>query len=258
MDLNRVIYVATYAGKILLESGGETYRVEDTIIRICQAYGCEEVESFVVPTAIITSAVRGEDFDSKAIVKRIKNRSINLQKIIRVNELSRQIQKEPMSVEELYQELRKIEEEKPYPLWLSSLFYACIAAGYVIFFGQGMFEVMNAFLSAVIMRLVMFLFERNNYNVVFIHIVGGAVAAISTLLFAYAGLGVQSNLVLISVLMNLFPGLILANALRDIMAGDIMSGVSRITEALLIAVAIAVGSGSIVAVSMAWAGGGLS
>ena len=107
------------------------------------------------------------------------------------------------------------------------------------------------------MRLVLFLFERNNYNVVFIHIVGGAVAAISTLLLAYAGLGEQSNTVLISVLMNLFPGLILANALRDIMAGDIMSGVSRTTEALLIAVAIAVGSGTVVAASMAW-GGGLS
>ncbi|MGZ9587313.1 threonine/serine exporter family protein [Paenibacillus marinisediminis] len=256
MDLNRVVYVATYAGKILLESGGETYRVEDTIGRICQAYGFEEVESFVVPTAIITSAVR-DDFSAESVIKRVTNRSFNLQKIVRVNELSRKLYSEHITVEELYTRLQEIDRDKPYPLWLSSLFYALIAAGYAVFFGEGVLNILNAFISAVIMRLVMYIFERGKYNVVFVHVIGGAVAALSTLLLASSGLGPHSHTVLISVLMNLFPGLILANASRDIMAGDIMSGISRTAEALLIAIAIAVGSGTVIALSMNWAGGGL-
>ena len=256
MDLNRVIYVATYAGKILLESGGETYRVEDTIGRICKAYGINEVECFVVPTAVITSAVN-QEFRSEALIKRVHNRSFNLQKIVRVNELSRKVQTDPVSIEELHSQLQEIDNDKPYPLWLSSLFYALIAAGYVVFFGHGMQDIANAFISAVVMRLVMYIFERDKYNVVFIHVIGGAVAALSTLLLVYIGLGVDTNTILISVLMNLFPGLILTNALRDIMAGDIMSGMSRTTEALLIAVAIAIGSGSVVGIAMNWLGGGV-
>lgn len=256
LELDRVIYVATYAGKILLESGGETYRVEDTIGRICKAYGFDEVESFVVPTAIITSAVRG-DFSSKSVIKRVRVRSFNLQKIVRVNELSRKIQTEHVDVEKLYQDLQTIDKDKPYPLWLSTLFYALIAAGYVVFFGEGILDILNAFISAAIMRLGMYIFEREQYNVVFIHILGGAFAATSTLLFSYLGLGEQVNTVIIAVLMNLFPGLILANALRDVMAGDILSGMSRTTEAILIAIAIAVGSGTIVAISMNWLGGSL-
>ncbi|MDK8183150.1 threonine/serine exporter family protein [Paenibacillus sp. UMB4589-SE434] len=255
MELNRIIYVATYAGKILLESGGETYRVEDTIGRICNAYGIRKVESFVVPTAIITSAV-SDEYKSKAVIKRIRNRSFNLQKIVRVNELSRKIQSEPITIRELYAELKAIDQANSYPLWLSSLFYSFISSGYVLFFAGSFLEMVNAFISASVMRLSMYIFEKDNYNVVFIHVLGGAVAAVSTLLLVYFGVGVQSNTILISVLMNLFPGLILANAIRDIMAGDTLSGVARTTEALLIAIAIAAGSGTVVALSMKWLGSG--
>ena len=44
MDMNELLHVATFAGKIILESGGETYRVEETIWRICKIYGIEEAE----------------------------------------------------------------------------------------------------------------------------------------------------------------------------------------------------------------------
>ena len=56
MDINRIMNVAAYAGKIILESGGEIYRVEETIIRICNAYSINNVQPFATPTVIIVSA----------------------------------------------------------------------------------------------------------------------------------------------------------------------------------------------------------
>ena len=53
--MNEILQVATFAGQIILESGGETYRVEDTILRICKTFGAEQAESFVTPTGIMTS-----------------------------------------------------------------------------------------------------------------------------------------------------------------------------------------------------------
>ena len=53
MDMNKLLHVSTYAGRIMLESGAETYRVEETMSRICLAYGIEKVDVFVIPTNII-------------------------------------------------------------------------------------------------------------------------------------------------------------------------------------------------------------
>ena len=56
------------------------------------------------------------------------------------------------------------------------------------------------------------------------------------------GLGENVDAVTISVLMILVPGVALTNAMREIMAGDTISGLSRTAEAILIAAAIALGS----------------
>ena len=49
---DQTINIAVKMGKILLKSGAETYRVEDTISRCCLAHGYE-VDPFVTPTVII-------------------------------------------------------------------------------------------------------------------------------------------------------------------------------------------------------------
>ena len=37
--MNEILQVAMLAGQMILENGGETYRVEETIWRICKIYG---------------------------------------------------------------------------------------------------------------------------------------------------------------------------------------------------------------------------
>ena len=55
IDENKVIDVVLIAGRILLEAGAETYRVEDTMNRIAHSYGLHDTYSFVTSTAIIFS-----------------------------------------------------------------------------------------------------------------------------------------------------------------------------------------------------------
>ena len=84
---------------------------------------------------------------------------------------------------------------------------------------------------------------RLGANLFFKTIAGGAVSALLALLLTWAGLGQNSDFVIIGALMALVPGLIFTNAIRDIMAGDMVSGITRAAEALLIGVAIALGTG---------------
>ena len=89
MNVREVTDIAVKAGEILLTSGAEIYRVEDTINRICEAYNIK-CESFVLPTGIFVSAYNSQG-DTVSFVKRIRERTINLEKIELVNSFSRSL-----------------------------------------------------------------------------------------------------------------------------------------------------------------------
>lgn len=73
-----------------IRNGGETYRVEETIWRICKIYGADEAESFATPTGIMASIChQGKTY---SLTRRVSNRTVNLDKIDKVNDLSRSIQ----------------------------------------------------------------------------------------------------------------------------------------------------------------------
>ena len=56
-DAGSVLAIALDVGAELLRAGGEIHRVEDTVTRICRAYGAEAVEVFAI-TSLITAEVR--------------------------------------------------------------------------------------------------------------------------------------------------------------------------------------------------------
>ena len=63
--------------------------------------------------------------------------------------------------------------------------------------------------------------------------------------FGLVQLGFGQNLdkIIIGVLMNLVPGVALTNFMRDIIAGDLIAGLTKLVEALLTATGIALGTG---------------
>jgi len=43
------------AGRIILENGGETYRAEDTVLRMARALGLNEPDVFAIPSGLFIS-----------------------------------------------------------------------------------------------------------------------------------------------------------------------------------------------------------
>ena len=100
--------ISLKAGEIMLRSGAEIYRVEETVVRICRSY---EVlcESFVLPTGIFISLVEDDGSTNTAFI-RIKDRKVDLASIDKVNSLSRRIQKSRLDYEAVMRELEEIEK----------------------------------------------------------------------------------------------------------------------------------------------------
>lgn len=242
MDNYKIINLASEAGKIILESGGETYRVEETMIRICDAYGLFFAESFVMPTGIIISA---QDSSGKIIslVKRIKDRTVDLERISKVNDLSRSIKSKNLSLEFVERELKMISETPRFNLKTTLFFSGIAASSFTLLFGGSLFDFIISFFIGILIKSISFLLSSININQFFINVLGGAIAAFLALVSVKLNFAQNVDTIIIGSIMLLVPGLTITNAIRDTIAGDLVAGISRGVEAFLVAVAIAVGSG---------------
>lgn len=231
---DQVIDVCLLAGKIMLQSGAETYRVEDTMIRIAEASQFS-AQSFVTPTGIIFS-VEGEH---KTNLVRVSERGIDLQKVTRVNTLSRSYCNGELGISQAYEELKRIETSThAYPFLLQSV-TAALASGCFLIMFQG---VWHDFLAALICGGLGFSFALYFHRLTKVKFFAEFLAALSiglvSFLLVKTGIGEFQDKIIIASVMPLVPGLLITNAIRDLMAGHLVSGMSKGIEALLTAFAI--------------------
>ena len=245
MDKNKLARAATKAGMILLESGAETYRVEDTMTRICKAYGADVVDAYATPTMILISfSIDGELVHN---IKRTSIKSVDLTKVDKVNDISRRVSSKHMSLNELMSCLDELDHVKLYPYWLQILGAAMSTFGFGLFFGGSLKDSLCAFILGALLKMFLIVLNRIEFNAFFTNLLGGSFVTIGA--FGCLALGICDSLdiVIISSIMLLVPGLAVTNAIRDSVSGDLFSGLARTTEAIFIAVAIALGSGIVFA-----------
>ncbi len=239
-ELYGVMEVCLNAGKIMLQSGAETYRVEDTMTRIASSFGIEKSHSYVVPTGIIFTAEDGGPGITKLI--RISERSTDLQKVTLVNAVSRRISDREIGIDEAAKLLADIDEmSHTFPITLQAA-AASLASGCFIIMYNG---VWMDFIPALVAGVLGFLTVTYLTEIVpikfFAEFCGSLVIGIVSYLFVYSGFGVQLDKIIIGSVMPLVPGLLLTNAVRDLIAGHLVAGLSKGAEAAL--TAFAIGSG---------------
>lgn len=235
-----IMEVCLLAGKIMLQSGAETYRVEDTMMRIAASYGIKQSHSYVTPTGIIFSIETDEPTKTKLI--RISERTTDLKKVTMVNSISRSISGGELTVDEAYQQLKEIESSNltfPFSVQVAA---AAIASGCFLIMFQGQW---HDFIAAIISGGLGFLSLIYFHQLVpikfFAEFLASFVIGMVSFGFVYMGVGNELDKIIIGSVMPLVPGLLITNAVRDLMAGHLISGLSKGAEAFL--TAFAIGSG---------------
>lgn len=242
MNADKLLKVAAYAGRILLESGAETYRVEETMVRICQAYGAVEAHGFVTPTGIMLSFSLDDKVHS--IVSRISERgNLNLDKIERINDLSRKIALNVLPIDELYEDIKLIHETPAYSPKTRIFFSAVSASCFAFFFQGGIWEALCSFVIGLFIQILSISMYKYKINSFFVNSMCASLLTLLSIIFKIVFPFVDQDIVIISSIMLLVPGLAITNAIRDTVAGDLVSGVTRMMDAFLTAVSIAVGTG---------------
>ena len=171
MDINALARVITKAGMILLESGAETYRVEDTMKRIAIAYGASVVDSYATPTLLIVSfSLDGELCHN---IKRTSVKTVDLTKIDKVNDLSRKISTANIPIEEFDKELDEIDQSEHYPKWLQILGASICTFGFTFFFFGTLKDAICAFILGAVLKFLLIKLEELSVSNFFMNIFGG-------------------------------------------------------------------------------------
>ena len=89
MDYKLLFDTAVFAGDVLMKNGAETYRVEDTMYRILKKSDLKTVQVLALMTGFVAT-LDDPSIDSLTVVRRINSRGTNLDKVNRVNNISRE------------------------------------------------------------------------------------------------------------------------------------------------------------------------
>lgn len=240
MEIDRILNLSATAGKIMLESGGEIYRVEETIFTICKSFGVEEVDVFASTTSIMATII--DNGKIHTIVKRITNRGVNLNMVQKINTLSRQIYSEKPDIDTCEKQLSELSKKEEYSL-LKRLFFAGISTStFTILFGGTVNDFILAFLLGIIVQYISDRLSRTYLNLFFRNGLCGAVVALTSIIFMRIGFIDNIDKLIAGTIMLLVPGLSLTNAIRDILEGQLVAGLTKAAEATFVGVSTAVGT----------------
>lgn len=238
IDEDKVIDVVLIAGRILLESGAETYRVEDTMNRISASFGLDDTYSFVTSTAIIFSL--NNRTNTRLI--RIRERTTDLEKIALTNSLSRKISSNQLSIDEAKSELIHLHHASLQFSSITKFFAAAIACGFFLFmFGGTASDFWIACLAGGAAFLTFSFVQKYIQIKFFSEFVASAVVISIAAIFTKIGIAKNQDIITIASVMPLVPGILITNAIRDLLAGELLAGMSRGVEAALTAFAIGAG-----------------
>ena len=224
----------------MLINGAEIYRVEDCINRIFMSNGVKRVDTFIITSSMVVS-VSDNEGNVFTQTRRIGNVSTDIERLHKLNALSRYICSNSPDVEEIKNRLNDISSTPTYHLAIKVAANAVIAGSFTLFFGGTCVDSIVSFAIGAIMQFAFVGLNKINTNKLFEKFICSLI--VSLLAFTAVKISIVSGVdkIVIGNIMSMIPGVGFTNALRDLFKGDIFAGVHRGIESLLISAAIAAG-----------------
>ena len=233
----QALAIASEAGHILLENGAEISRVEETMERIASYYGVDSKSFFVLSNGIFTTS----SFNKYANVEFIPFKGTQLDKVVAVNQLSRDIVSGKYTLDEAQARLQEIRTMPPHPVWEQVLASALGSAGFCIVFGGGMLDCAASFVCGILLWLFVLYVTAPHMSKIVGNIVGGLFVTGLCILFHRVGFGHSLPNMIIGAIIPLIPGVPFVNGVRDLANEDYIAGATRLLDALLVFFCIAAG-----------------
>ncbi len=229
-------------GAVLLENGAETYRVEESLLRMFQSRGVEKADVFVIPSMLIVTIHPDDTFKSFTQQKRIRVRGTDLTKLSEANALVRRACAEEMTSEELKVAIKAIRKGLTYNTMEQYVGYAAGGVGFCLFFGGSMLDAGLSIFSSLAVKFIFDQMGKLGHNAFFTNVLASAFLTLWAALMSVPFIGGNMDNIIIGPMMLLVPGMALTTSMRDIIAGDYLSSIVKLVEVLMIGLGVALGA----------------
>lgn len=227
-------------GAAMLGAGADVRHVERMLDKLGRAYGARRMDVFVITTLMVVTITLPSEREH-TLSRRVDSiAATDYTKLQALDRLCSGCCREPLPADELHRRFRAIADGRQSDGRLFAGGVLAIAA-FAVFFGGSWVDALAAALVGVFVCYTMKCWRPFFPNYL---IYNFAAALASGLIIGAAGLlvpGLQSSVIIIGVIMILIPGIPMTNAIRDLIAGDTLTGIMRLVESLLWALALALG-----------------
>jgi len=227
-------------GVYLLSSGASCSRIRITMRRLATSFDYEAHIS-IAPKSVSLTLNQEEDIAIFSGMRTIPVQGVNFKIISGISRLSWDVLEGNFSIQQVRTELNRLIALPHYPRLIILFFVSLAGAGFCFSFGGKLPEMVITFGATFCGLFVRQEAMKSQFNPYICVFMGSLVASLFAGAFVKAGLNINFEHAFVTSVLFLIPGVPLINCFTDLIDGNILNGVVRGINALMFALAIALG-----------------
>lgn len=227
-------------GTTLMSSGASTHRTRLTLNRLAKGLGYK-IDLFITQRALMVTVIEKDQQHLFSRLKRSSPHRINFKIVSGISRMSWWVLEQNLSVKQVASELERLKSLPHYPLMVELSMVGLAGAAFCHIFGGGFIEMLVAFVATFIGLFVRHQSVKKNFNLYVCIYFASLTASLIAGTAEYFHLGENPEAAFSTAVLFLVPGVPLINSVTDMVDGNIQNGLVRMTNGLIIALAIALG-----------------
>lgn len=240
MDYAKILKNLLDIGEAMVNSGAEVGRVEDSMYRLCGAYGFRRSNCWVI-SSNIQATVETPEGDIITQIRHVPAGEMNFDRLDYLNNLSRYACQNTPDAATLQEKLQEVLNRPAQPKWQHYAAGIMGGAGFAVFFNSNFMDTIVAILGSILIVTLGDVLGKYEHNPLIYNAIIAFFEEVFIILAVTLGLGEHINYITVGVVMLLISGLGFTNGIRDLLHRDILSGIVNLWNSVLGATGIAIG-----------------
>ena len=228
-------------GVTLAAYGCPSYRLEDVVREIADVEGFH-AEPFALPTGFFLSVSRKGESAPVQRMARVEEVGVDLGRLTEIDRIFNDVAYGRSTIDQGRVRLRGLAKANAgYPRWLRSVAIAACSGAAAVFFRGGFVEVVASLLCGIAIYAFGRLVSRHPSGRFLVDFFGGFLAAIAAAIATKARPGIAYEVVVLSSIITLIPGMKFTTGLAELAKKSLVAGAARLMDALVTFLSISFG-----------------
>jgi uncharacterized membrane protein YjjP (DUF1212 family) len=239
-ELKKIGSMLLRVGILLLGAGASTHRIRNTVSRLSGTFGFT-TELMITNRAITLSISDKNNEHIFNTLKRVLVHGVNFKVVSGISRMSWRVVEEKWTLDQINTELDRLASLPPYHRLIILTFVGLAGASFCRIFDGSFIEMLITFLATFAGLFIRQEATKMEFNPLICVFFAAFTSTIITGLFWISGISATMEHAFTASVLFLVPGVPLINSFSDLIDGNVVNGLVRGINGLMVAFAIALG-----------------